>query len=53
MDEQEYLLIKSQYDALQGKAGALVIKIRLEHLSGVMNASIIQNHRYGSERIGN
>ena len=39
-DEQDYFLIKSHFDALQGKAGALVIKMRLEHLSG-----IIMNHK--------
>ncbi|MNC28708.1 Integrase core domain protein [compost metagenome] len=39
-DEQDFFLIKSHYEALQGKAGALVIKMRLEHLSGV-----IMNHK--------
>lgn len=39
-DEQDYLLLRTHYDALQGKAGALVIKMRLEHLSGV-----IMNHK--------
>jgi putative transposase len=39
-DERDLLLIKQHFDALQGKAGALVIKMRLEHLSGV-----IMNHK--------
>ncbi|MND85438.1 Integrase core domain protein [compost metagenome] len=34
-DERDLVLIKQHFDALQGKAGALVIKMRLEHLSGV------------------
>jgi putative transposase len=34
-DERDLALIKEHFDALQGKAGALVIKMRLEHLSGV------------------
>uniref|UniRef100_UPI00406C9EEF IS3 family transposase n=1 Tax=Paenibacillus sp. FSL H7-0350 TaxID=2975345 RepID=UPI00406C9EEF len=34
-DERDLVLIKQHFDALQGRAGALVIKMRLEHLSGV------------------
>jgi putative transposase len=39
-DERDYLLIKEHYDALRGKAGALVIKMRLERDSG-----IVMNHK--------
>lgn len=39
-DERDGVLIKAHYDALQGKVGALVIKMRLERLNG-----IIMNHK--------
>jgi len=39
-DERDFLLLKSHFDALRGKAGALVIKMRLERLHG-----IIMNHK--------
>jgi putative transposase len=39
-DERDFLLIKEHFDALKGKAGALVIKMRLERLSG-----IVMNHK--------
>ncbi|WP_256719878.1 IS3 family transposase [Paenibacillus glucanolyticus] len=39
-DEQDILLIKQHFDALRGKAGALVIKMRLEQISGV-----VMNHK--------
>lgn len=39
-DERDGILIKAHYDALQGKVGALVIKMRLERLNG-----IIMNHK--------
>lgn len=34
-DERDFILIKQHFDALRGKAGALVIKMRLEQISGV------------------
>lgn len=34
-DECDFILIKQHFDALRGKAGALVIKMRLEQISGV------------------
>jgi len=39
-DERDIILIKQHFDVLRGKAGALVIKMRLEHVSGV-----IMNHK--------
>jgi putative transposase len=39
-DEQDILLIKQHFHALRGKAGALVIKMRLEQISGV-----VMNHK--------
>ena len=39
-DERDLCLIKQHFGALQGKAGALVIKMRLEQVSGV-----IMNHK--------
>jgi len=39
-DERDIHLIKEHFDALRGKAGALVIKMRLEQLSGV-----VMNHK--------
>lgn len=39
-DERDILLIKQHFDALRGKAGALVIKMRLEQLDGV-----VMNHK--------
>ncbi|MGG3866155.1 IS3 family transposase, partial [Brevibacillus laterosporus] len=39
-DEHDIKLIKKHFDALHGKAGALVIKMRLERESGV-----IMNHK--------
>lgn len=39
-DEQDILLIKQHFEALNGKAGALVIKMRLEQISGV-----VMNHK--------
>ncbi|MFC0212877.1 IS3 family transposase [Paenibacillus chartarius] len=39
-DERDILIIKQHFDALRGKAGALVIKMRLEQLSGV-----VMNHK--------
>jgi len=39
-DERDFLLLKSHYSALDGKAGALVIKMRLERIDG-----IIMNHK--------
>lgn len=39
-DENDLVLIKQHFDALRGKAGALVIKMRLEQISGV-----IMNHK--------
>lgn len=40
IDERDFSLLKAHYDALQGKAGALVIKMRLDRLSGV-----VMNHK--------
>jgi putative transposase len=40
MDELEFQLIKEHFEALKGKAGALVIKMRLERLNGV-----VMNHK--------
>jgi len=34
-DERDLVLIKQHFDALRGRAGALVIKMRLEQISGV------------------
>ncbi|MFM1655849.1 IS3 family transposase, partial [Brevibacillus sp. B_LB10_24] len=39
-DEHDFRLIKEHFNALHGKAGALVIKMRLERISG-----IIMNHK--------
>lgn len=39
-DERDLALIKLHFDALNGKAGALVIKMRLEQISGV-----VMNHK--------
>jgi len=39
-DEQDFQLIKSHFDFLGGKAGALVIKMRLERIDG-----IVMNHK--------
>jgi putative transposase len=39
-DEQDFSLIKMHFDALRGRAGALVIKMRLQHVSGV-----VMNHK--------
>lgn len=39
-DERDAVLIKEHFDALRGRAGALVIKMRLEQLSNV-----IMNHK--------
>jgi putative transposase len=39
-DERDFLLIKAHFDLLQGKAGALVIKMRLERENG-----IVMNHK--------
>jgi putative transposase len=39
-DESDLALIKMHFDACQGKAGALVIKMRLERISGV-----VMNHK--------
>lgn len=39
-DERDFLLIKEHFDALKGKAGALVIKMRLERINGV-----VMNHK--------
>ncbi|WP_238192193.1 IS3 family transposase [Paenibacillus sp. L3-i20] len=39
-DEQDIQLIKQHFEALRGRAGALVIKMRLEQISGV-----IMNHK--------
>ena len=35
-DERDLFLIKQHFDALRGRAGALVIKMRLEQMSGVV-----------------
>lgn len=39
-DERDFLLIKEHYEALKGKAGALVIKMRMARLNGV-----VMNHK--------
>ncbi|MEJ8546517.1 IS3 family transposase [Brevibacillus borstelensis] len=39
-DQNDFRLIKEHFDALRGKAGALVIKMRLERVNG-----IIMNHK--------
>jgi putative transposase len=39
-DERDLLLIKPHFDTLKGRAGALVIKMRLENISGV-----VMNHK--------
>ena len=39
-DERDLFLIKQHFDALRGRAGALVIKMRLEQMSGV-----VMNHK--------
>ncbi|MCP3806190.1 IS3 family transposase [Paenibacillus sp. Lou8.1] len=39
-DERDFLLLKAHFDALRGMAGALVIKMRLERLHG-----IVMNHK--------
>ncbi|GEB34510.1 hypothetical protein BPA01_40900 [Brevibacillus parabrevis] len=39
-DERDFLLIKEHFEALKGKAGALVIKMRLARLNGV-----VMNHK--------
>ncbi|WP_339168045.1 IS3 family transposase [Brevibacillus sp. FSL L8-0520] len=39
-DQHDFRLIKEHFDALRGKAGALVIKMRIERVDG-----IIMNHK--------
>jgi putative transposase len=39
-DERDFFLIKRHFDTLRGKAGALVIKMQLENISGV-----VMNHK--------
>lgn len=42
-DERDFLLIKTHFDARKAKAGALVIKMRLDRLDGiVMNSKKIR-----------